>query len=220
MELGFKQTLLAGTVLAGGAVFGLFGMASNALAGTCTPITDNTGGGGVTPDCNELITIGAGNTVTVTNPGNSAGHVTFDGSDDQLVGIANNSGSVITSVGIKGSGVGGGIFAFDGDGGCLVSRFTWVGKGTTAGKCAVTSGTSDYLPVGVTATNINAAKTSGVLNFAGGIANGSFAQFTLEAPGNISLSITVNPTPEPASLALLGIGLAGLGLARRRRKTT
>ena len=48
----------------------------------------------------------------------------YDGSDDNLVGIINNSGSTITSLSFVGSGIGGGLFAFDGDGLSLTSQLT------------------------------------------------------------------------------------------------
>src|SRR5262249_23174269 len=133
MELGFKQTLLAGTVLAGGALFGV-GMPT-AEAALCTPVVDNTGPGGTTTDCNELITLNADGTITVTHPGNTATHTTIDGSDDQLVGILNNTGQSFASLTLSGSGFGGGLFAFDGDGGCNTLRFSWVPTGTANGDC-------------------------------------------------------------------------------------
>jgi hypothetical protein len=45
MELNFKHRLLAGTMLAGGALFGICGVPAVAQAATCTTIVDNTGSG-------------------------------------------------------------------------------------------------------------------------------------------------------------------------------
>ena len=59
MELNFKHHLLAGTMLAGGALFGMCGVPTVAQAATCTTIVDNSGifGGGTTNDCTDLITV-------------------------------------------------------------------------------------------------------------------------------------------------------------------
>jgi hypothetical protein len=61
--------------------------------------------------CNVVITAGPGGSFVTTVPNASP----YDGSDDNPVGIINNSGSTITSLSFIGSG-GGGLFAFDGDG--------------------------------------------------------------------------------------------------------
>jgi hypothetical protein len=61
--------------------------------------------------CNVVITAGPGGSFSTAVPNPNP----YDGSDDNLVGIINNSGSTITSLSFIGSG-GGGLFAFDGDG--------------------------------------------------------------------------------------------------------
>jgi hypothetical protein len=43
MEAGFRQRLLTGTMLAGGALFGVGGAPTLAEAASCTTIVDNTG---------------------------------------------------------------------------------------------------------------------------------------------------------------------------------
>ena len=86
------------------------GLGSLASASVC-PSTVNTNS-----DCGFIFTVGAGGaisgaTVSGANP--------YDGSDDALIGIVNNSGSAYTgSFNLSGSGNGGGLFAFDGDGIC------------------------------------------------------------------------------------------------------
>src|SRR5580692_9608013 len=99
----------------------LFGSALG-FAGTICPA-----GNGATPfvhnpdnaatGCNTLITIAANGTVTVTIPDTTP----YDGSDDTLIGVLNNSPSAVGSLALTGSG----IFGFDGDGICT---FTFVGS--------------------------------------------------------------------------------------------
>src|SRR5690242_20704172 len=98
--MNFKHYLMAGAILSAGAVAG-----GSANAVPCPPIN------GVTT-CNVIITAGPGGSFVTTLPNPSP----YDGSDDNLVGIINNSGGTITSLSFIGSGNGGGLFDFDGDG--------------------------------------------------------------------------------------------------------
>jgi hypothetical protein len=206
--MSIKHYLMASAILSAGAVAG--GSANAVPVAPCPNIN------GVTT-CNVVITAGPGGSFTTTVPNPNP----YDGSDDNLVGIVNNSGSTITQLSFIGSGQGGGLFAFDSDG--LQSYVPSAGgapDGTGyGGKVSNTAG-FDLTGPNDSFTNIHTTAVfhdSGTVVFANGIPNGGSAYFSLESPP--SINITPTPTPEPASLALLGAGLAGLGLARRRRQT-
>src|SRR5215467_5340650 len=99
MERSFRQYMLAGTMLAGGAVFG---GATPASALVCPAV-------GADTNCGIIITLNPGGTATVT----ATGQGPYDGTEDTLVGIVNNSGSTVTSVHLSSKlSIGG----FDGDG--------------------------------------------------------------------------------------------------------
>src|SRR5690242_2881571 len=97
--MNLKHYLVAGTVLAAG------GFAGAVEAAPCPTIAAVT-------TCNVVITAGPGGTFSTAVPNPAP----YDGSDDNLVGIINNSGATITQLSFVGSGNGGGLFAFDGDG--------------------------------------------------------------------------------------------------------
>ena len=98
--MNLRYGLLASTIIAAAAFAG--GTANAVPCPVIGPVTT----------CNVIITAGPGGSFTTTVPNPSP----YDGSDDNLVGIINNSGATITSLSFVGSGVGGGLFGFDGDG--------------------------------------------------------------------------------------------------------
>ena len=159
-----------------------------------------------------VITINADGSVTttITNPN------PYDGAEDTLVGIVNNSSSAITSLHLSSSTLD--LFGFDGDGACN-------GSYVASGPCGGLFGSADpadYAGPNVTFSNIAADTMSGNVNFSGGIAaHGGTAWFSLEEPPSLSFVVTPGPiatTPEPATFVLLGTGLLFATGFRRLRK--
>jgi hypothetical protein len=180
------------------------------LAATCPAIVDHTSGFGAT-DCNDLITINANGSVTETFPQATP----YDGSDDNYIGILNNSSQVLNHIAISGpaSPRYGGIFGgMDGDGICDTARFSSTGFTCTGTVIGVGAG-ENYAPVGVTLDGVTA--NSGFVDITGGLQPGELIVFSLEEPA--SAGGIVIRTPKPATLALVSAGLIGLGVLRRRK---
>lgn len=163
--------------------------------------------------CDAQITLNSGGTATVTLTGQPA----YDGSEDQLVGVTNNSGNTIANITLSGSD----IFGFDGD-----------GAGEPGTGCLISSGNpfpcfsgGPFGPSGYEGPNTSFSVTdsnSGSVNFIGGLPNGGTAWFSLEeAPSTSGFTVTGTTTgtgtPEPASILLFGTGLLGFAFLMRRR---
>jgi hypothetical protein len=158
--------------------------------------------GNATMGCNTTIVINPSGTLTIA-AGPSA--TPYDGSDDNLVGILNNSGATVNAILLSGHGVDGGIFSFDGDGvdDYLSPAISPNAMDTSSGGYG---GPLSYF------TNLSAtvvADDTGMVNFIGGLADGAQTYFSLEdsfaeaviTPGPVGTSVT----PEPSTLLLLGI---------------
>ena len=154
----------------------------------------NAGGG-----CNEVITFSPGGSVTITivNPN------PYDGLDDTLIGVVNNSSSVINNFVLSNTITD--LFGFDGDGICAPE---WNISPCNFGTFGYEGG------VGVSFSGMNAGRTSGTVNFAGGLPPGGQSFFSLE--GSPTTPSTIVPEPRAVLLAAWGLGAATLLMRRRK----
>jgi hypothetical protein len=180
------RILVTGTFLAGTA---LMVGAPKAEAAVCPAF-------GADTDCGVIITFNADGSVTSTVTGQGP----YDGIEDTLLGVVNNSGHAIAGVGPVSSNLA--IFGFDGDG---INTFGAPGNA---------SDTTGYGGPNTFFTNISANLRSGTINFVTPLADGATTYFSLEE----ALTLHSIVIPEPATMAVLGAGLLALGVARRRRK--
>jgi len=151
--------------------------------------------------CNEVITVDSSGAFSIAVTNSSP----YDGSEDNYIGVQNNSSMAVSSIALNGNGVD--IFGFDGDG---IDTFG------ISGNAQDPSGYG-----GPNAFFTNIVGSSGTVNFITPIAPGGFDYFSLEEAPNLQVPIDVGPgtgvTPEPSSLILMGTGALGL-LETVRRK--
>jgi hypothetical protein len=143
-----------------------------------------------TSTCGVLITINPSGS-TITTPGNGN---PYDGSEDTLVGIQNNSGASLNSITLTSTTA---IFGFDADGPCDTAyhspQYSW---------CSI-PGFTGYEGPDNTFIGISGNFESGTVSFTNPIPNGESTWFALEgAPSGVSGTI-LSP--------ILSVTLTGLG---------
>lgn len=150
-------------------------------------------------DCAVLITINRNGALSIqvksTQP--------YDGADDMLVGVSNESGATVFGISLSGND----IFGFDGDGLCTYISCSWPH------------------PYGYEGPNMSFSPTdanSGIVKFTGtGLADGGFVYFSLEQPPATSVlgaKVTIDPghghtCPAAGPSAGQHVGTTGGGLS-------
>ena len=145
---------------------------------TALPVGSATG-------CGVIITITASG-AAISSPGNGN---PYDGTEDTLVGIVNNSGQYLTSLTLSSSTTI--IFGFDGDGPCSYN----------GSDCF---GSTGYEGPANTFTNISQNLETGTVNFTTPIPNGGTTWFALEGPPSGISGVVVSS--DTLTLTLTGMG--------------
>jgi hypothetical protein len=165
--------------------------------------------------CNTVITVAANGSISTAVVNSHP----YDGIEDTLVGVVNNSSVTLTSLNITGSG----IFGFDDDGICFFASGGSAGdswSGASSSYCSANQlhGTDPGDYQGPTSTFSITNPDKGTVLFSPGIAgNGGTSFFSLEEPPTANLVVSTG-TPEPGTLSTLALGAIGLALGLRRRR--
>ena len=199
--------------LALGACLGLLfaGNASAMLTPQCPPISYAQG-------CNVVITIGSDGSVTLTFPNATS----YDNSDDQLVGVQNNTGGILNSISLSSSRT---VFGFDRDGAASAFPSETGIPGSYGTAHGGPFGPTGYEGPDTSFSLVSSNKHSGNVNFLQGISNGGSAWFSLETMQSVngfivtSFNITSNngSVPEPGTMLLIGSGLSMLLFSVRKK---
>jgi hypothetical protein len=149
----------------------------------CPSVGQDTGG------CSIVIVINPDGSPTIdTNTAPNTGP--FDGTEDTLVGVQNNSGQTISGLPLTGTD----IFGFDGDGLCTFIPCTWTA------------------PTGYEGPNTSFSVTdtsNGAVNFTGGLPDQGSAYFSLEGAvtgSSLVVDALIHATPVTASTT---VGFSG-----------
>ena len=193
-----------------------------------------------TPPFNECPAVGSSTSCAILHVFNADGSVSafgdatqtpYDGSNDTLVGVLNNSGKTQTSLTLSGVGsMGVPVFEFDADGICT---FTFAGNGLvpSSSYCSgayYRTDPGDYAGPNNTFSNISADQKTGTIVFTGGLAPGAATYFSLEDRLSTSAppivvppgSVAGVPTLSTTGLVLCGILLVFAASRLLRRGTS
>lgn len=163
---------------------GLFALAASADAATapfkqCPAV-------GAAPTCNVLVTVNGNGTAT-TQVDSSIGP--YDGIEDMLVGVQNDSARAVSDITVVGGGGADPLFGFDGDGLCAYVTCSW--SHTTGYEGPI----SQFVP------DLSSADR-GTVHFTSLLAPSASTYFSLEGEPTTSSAATVTPTstvkPAPA----------------------
>jgi hypothetical protein len=143
--------------------------------------------------CGTLIVINTDNSVSVYSDVTQG---PYDGSDDTLIGVLNNSATSVLAIPLKSSLP---IFAFDGDGICTSTGAPPSSSGSASSGGSIPCGTTGYEGPGVTLSSSDSS--AGSVGFgATGLQPGKTAYFGLEAAltrFDVLAPQTLAPTPLP-----------------------
>jgi hypothetical protein len=155
---------------------------------------------GADSSCGLLLDITSSGVAVLEDPSQGP----YDGADDTLVGVINQSSSPISSLALTSMSP---MFAFDGDGIC---------SGLYGFLAGCPFGPTGYEGPGTGFTQISSDYTTGGVTFSGGVAPGATAYFSLEAPLNATSII-------PSHYVALGDSVAageGIGYGWTWNSTT